>query len=89
LPRRNGPVVPASERRNQPEWEEMVKLKIKSLTGFAAATLVAGGMVAASGSAQAETIAQLQAEVDDLRRRLAQAEGTSEGSDAGSNPIGS
>ena len=34
----------------------MVKLKIKSLTGFAAATAVAGGMLAAASSAQAETI---------------------------------
>ena len=34
----------------------MVKLKNKSLTGFAAAALVAGGMLAANSSAQAETI---------------------------------
>ncbi len=36
------------------EWEDMVKLKIKSLTGFAAATLMAGGMLAASSAVQAD-----------------------------------
>ena len=50
------PVMEPNEIRHQTEWEEVVKLSTKSFAGFAAAALLAGGTLAASTSAQAETI---------------------------------